>query len=199
MPEKHWSGICPDKPGKTRKVLTGGGWPIMLLRAILALIIGIYLFIAPDDATTRLGQFLGVFAIIDGIGNAYGAIRGQGGDARIWLLVRGALSIIVGLLLVLLPFQFPDLNGTIWLYLFAFQAVVASLIGLFIAIRARKEIGNVPGMLGYNLAYLALGIFLFNGPSQFGDALIRYSAVTFLAIGVLLLIVALIMRARKGS
>lgn len=188
-----------DKSGATRRVLTGGGWPVMLLRAIVALVIGIYLFIAPEDATIRFAQFLGVYAIIDGLGNSYGAIRGQGGDARIWLLVRGALSIIVGLLLVLLPFQFTDLDGNLWLYLFALQAVVAGLIGLYVGIRARKDIGNLPGMLGYNLAYLALGIFLFIGPSQFGDALLRYSAIAFVAIGVLLLIVALIMRARKSS
>ncbi len=188
-----------DKSSATRKVLTGGGWPLMLLRALFALFIGVYLLVAPADAVTRLGQLLGIYAIIDGLGNAYGALRGQGGNARLWLLARGALSIIVGLLLVLLPFQFTSINGVIWLYLFALQAVTAGLIGLFIAVRARKEIGNVPGMLAYNLAYLALGAFLFIGPSQFGDALTRYSAIALLVIGLILLIVALVMRARRAK
>lgn len=187
-----------DKTSTTRKVLTGGGWSMMLLRALIAIGIGIFLFVAPAAAITRLGQLLGIYAIIDGLGNAYGAVRGQGGRARLWLLARGALSIIVGLLLVLLPLQFTGVNGVLWLYLFALQAITAGLIGLFIAIRARKEIGNVPGMLAYNLVYIALGAFLLIGPSQFGDALTRYSAVTLLVIGLLLLIVALVMRGQRA-
>ncbi len=61
----------------------------------------------------------------------------------------------------------------------------------------RKHIGNVPGMLLYNLAYLALGIFLLIGPSQFGDQLLSYSGFGLLALGVVLLIVALVMRIRR--
>ncbi len=181
----------PKKSSAARKVLTGGGWPMMLVRGVIALVIGIYLLIAPDDATTRFAQLLGVYAIFDGVANSWGALRGQGARARIWLLLRGGISIVAGLLLVLLPFQFPDLDGTIWLYLFAIQAIVVALIGFYVAIVGRKHIGNVPGMLLYNLAYLALGIFLLIGPSQFGDQLITYSGFGLLALGVVLLIVAL--------
>jgi uncharacterized membrane protein HdeD (DUF308 family) len=186
--------VSQPGPGRMRKMLLGGAWWLMLLRGIVALLVGLFVVVQPRDALTLTAQILGAYAIFDGIGASVAAFRGRGGGSRVWVLARGALSIIFGILVLTLPGLFVRVAGAIWLTLIAVQSILAGALDVFTVARARKEFERPWSVTAGGLLLILLGALIIAAPRLFGEAIVLYIGLSIIALGLLLIGLALLLR-----
>ncbi len=107
------------------------GWKVAI--GLLGMIAGIVVLMNPQDSTNFLkgafGVFLGVMGIVIGIAGFVGAFRGGGLGAGVF----GAVSIIIGLL-VLFNAQF---TVDLLIILFAVMLLVDAVAGIYLGLKYR--------------------------------------------------------------
>jgi uncharacterized membrane protein HdeD (DUF308 family) len=110
-------------------------WPALLLEAVIGIVIGVVTFLVPGITALAWIYTIAAWAIVTGILEIVAAIRLRRAIANEWfLLLSGALSIVLGVVLALLP-----LAGLIaWVWVIGAYAVIfgALLIGLAFRLRS---------------------------------------------------------------
>ncbi|MBE2221366.1 MAG: DUF308 domain-containing protein [Anaerolineae bacterium] len=180
------------------KVLSGamtrGGWQLSLLRGVAMLLLGLFAIIAPGKALLVIVLVIGFYLLIDGVITSIAAFRGRGGSSRMAVLGRGALSIIGGLLVLLLPFVFPEAAPTIWAYMLGLTALLVGIIDLVTVARAHREFETKSTMILSGLLLMLLGILLLLLPSLIARDQMAVVGLTIAALGVVSLAAAFIQR-----
>lgn len=180
------------------KVLSGamtrGGWQLSLLRGIAMLLLGLFAIIAPQQALLVIVLVIGVYLLIDGAITSIAAFRGRGGSSRMAVLGRGGLSIIGGLLVLLLPFVFPEAAPRIWAFMLGLIALIVGLLDLITVARAHREFETKSTMILSGILLMLLGIFLLLLPALIAREQMAVVGVTIAALGVVSLIAAFIQR-----
>ena len=174
--------------------MTRGGWQLSLLRGIVMLLLGLFAIVAPKQALFVIVMVIGLYLLIDGVITAIAAFRGRGGSSRMTVLGRGALSIIGGLLVLLLPFVFPEAAPVIWAYMLGVFAIIAGLLDLFTVGKARRELESKSTMIISGLLLLLLGILLLLMPTLFAQDKLFVVGLTIAALGLVSLVAAFIQR-----
>ncbi len=180
------------------KVLTGamtrGGWSLSLFRGIVMLVLGLFAIVAPKLALLVIVMVIGLYLLIDGVITAVAAFRGRGGSSRMTVLGRGALSIIGGMLVLLLPFVFPEAATVIWAYMLGVIAIIAGLLDLITVGRARREIETKGTMIISGLLLILLGALLLLIPTLIANDKMFVVGLTIAALGLVSLVAAFIQR-----
>jgi uncharacterized membrane protein HdeD (DUF308 family) len=174
--------------------MTRGGWQLSLLRGIVMLLLGLFAIVAPQQALFVIVMVIGLYLLIDGVITAIAAFRGRGGSSRMTVLGRGALSIIGGLLVLLLPFVFPEAATVIWAYMLGVIAVIAGLLDLITVGKARREIETKSTMIISGLLLILLGILLLLMPTLIAQDKLFVVGLTIATLGVVSLVAAFIQR-----
>jgi uncharacterized membrane protein HdeD (DUF308 family) len=174
--------------------MTRGGWQLSLLRGIVMLLLGLFAIVAPEQALFVIVMVIGLYLLIDGVITAIAAFRGRGGSSRMTVLGRGALSIIGGLLVLLLPFVFPEAATVIWAYMLGVIAVIAGLLDLITVGKARREIETKSTMIISGLLLILLGILLLLMPTLIAQDKLFVVGLTIATLGVVSLVAAFIQR-----
>ena len=177
-----------------KDAMTRGGWQLSLLRGILMLLLGLFAIVAPKQALLVIVIVIGFYLLIDGIITSVAAFRGRGGSSRMTVLGRGTLSVIGGLLVLLLPFVFPEAATVIWAYMLGVVAIIAGLLDLFTVGKARREIETKSTMIISGLLLLLLGILLLLIPTLIANDKMFYVGLTIAALGLVSLVAAFIQR-----
>jgi uncharacterized membrane protein HdeD (DUF308 family) len=86
------------------------GWPIVLVEGLVALAVGVAIFLQPDAARTTIRQLLGALLLITSALGAFAGFRAFRDGARDDLaiparLFGGGVGVTVGLLVVIEPFS----------------------------------------------------------------------------------------------
>lgn len=174
--------------------MTRGGWQLSLLRGIVMLMLGLFAIVAPKQALLVIVLVIGVYLLIDGVIISIAAFRGRGGSSKMVVLGRGALSIIGGLLVLLLPFVFPEAAPTIWAYMLGLIALIVGILDLVTVARAHREFETKSTMIISGLLLMLLGILLLLLPSLVARDQLFVVGLTIAALGVVSLVAAYIQR-----
>ncbi|HET7799793.1 MAG TPA: DUF308 domain-containing protein [Humibacillus xanthopallidus] len=165
-------------------------WKLLVTQGVIGVVFGVVAMVWPIASVVTLVVLWGIFALVDGVGSIVAAFRAQGGGAKTWLVVIGAISILAGLYAVIHP-------GT---------ALVALTwaVGLWLIIRAAYDLyaafaftdDGVPRWLRVVGAVL-LGIAGFIIVTHPGTAALAFTVwIGLLALlwGVLLVVAGLVLR-----
>jgi uncharacterized membrane protein HdeD (DUF308 family) len=157
---------------------------IMGLRGLLMLIGGLFAILNPAVALTILVTFGGALILVDGILGLWSLTFGGAKTGNFWFdVVRNALAIILGILILISPLMATILTATFLIYLIAFQAIVVGIMEIYMAFRSGQMRQHWPVLLS-GIVYVLFGI-----AAAFWPLLTAITAVIW--IGVLMIIFAI--------
>ena len=132
-------------------------WWSLVLRGLVAVLIGIVTFIWPGITLTALVLLFGAYALIDGVLSLAGAVRAAEAHERWGVLV---LEGIAGILAALVTLFWPAITALVLVYIIAVWAIITGIAEISAAVRLRKHVSGewVLGALG--VASLLFGILI---------------------------------------
>jgi len=105
-------------------------WKLFLAQGILMMVLGVFAVAEPNVATLAVGIFVGWLFFIGGIFRAMSVWHARQAPGFVWSLLTAALSIVLGLILILQPLA-GVLTLTMVLIAFFIIEGVASIVGAF--------------------------------------------------------------------
>lgn len=155
----------------------------------LSLIAGLLMLFSPDAWIKVVVIVLGVAAIVNGLFNLL-YVRRVFDDAyfRRSIVVRGLLSLVVGLLAVILPLALAAAVWTAMVYMLAAYLLVSALLELFATIRLRSSGVDTRPYYGEIVGSIILAVVLFVVPAQLGVLLVRIFGGLLVVSGICFLV-----------
>jgi uncharacterized membrane protein HdeD (DUF308 family) len=130
-------------------------WWVFLVQGVVMFVLAVLAFTQP----ATLIQFIGAYAVIDGVLKVFSGLSNQRDDQVRWsALIIGVLSVIVGVLIWtnLLP------AAGLITYAIAAWAVITGLLFVVWALRLRQAISDEWTMLILGLLSIIFGLLVFN-------------------------------------
>jgi uncharacterized membrane protein HdeD (DUF308 family) len=137
-------------------------WWMFAVRGVAAIIFGALALIWPGQALQALVLVFGAYALVDGIFAMFAGIAARGYFDRWWaVLLEGVVGVIIGLL----TFFWPNITALVLLYFIAAWALITGIFEIVAAIQLRREItGEWMLILGGLLSILfSVVLFVFPG------------------------------------
>ena len=152
---------------------------------IVAIVIGLLFLIIPKQCIRIIVILLGVSSICNGIYNIV-KIRNlvQDPEFQILILIRGLISIIIGLLAILLPLIFAGALWTVAIYMLAIYLLATAFMELFATVKM-KNAGIVTKPYITEIVFsLVIGVLLFFiPPNVFGSVIMRIIGAIIIVFG----------------
>jgi uncharacterized membrane protein HdeD (DUF308 family) len=137
-------------------IVMARAWWAFMLRGLLAVIVGVVMFVFPQIALPALILAFAVWMIVDGVAELIGAWRMRG-QKQWWLgILEGVAGIVVGLIAVFIP----GLTAVALLFLVAAWAIVTGVLEIIAAIRLREQISGELWMGLAGLLSILFGLYL---------------------------------------
>jgi len=166
---------------------------VMLLRGVLAIVVGIIAIVWPGVTLLGLIWLFGAYAIGDGAVEIWSGFQNRSNHDRWWVeILIGLAGIVAGVLVI----SWPGLSTMALMYLIAAWMLVMGVLQVVYAIRVRKEISNEFCIILSGALAVALGLFFFAFPGDGAVSLVWLIGIYAVFFGVLLVIFSF--RARKG-
>ncbi len=149
----------------------GAKWGWMMASGLLTILFGVLAFEMPLTAVYAMTLLFGAYAMVDGVLSIIFAVRqGPHGDGHFWpLLVRGALGIFAGIIVLMMPILSTISLVTLAWIMLAIWSIATGGLELAAAMRLRHEIKGewILGLSGLvSLVFgLAIPILLWNNPA----------------------------------
>ena len=135
------------------------------LRGVLMLLAGLYAVVFPVAALAVLVVVGGVLLLIDGVLGIWSLTFGGGKTGNYWFdVVRNALAVITGVLILLSPMIATLLTATILIYLVAFQAIFVGVMEIAVVVREREHYARIWPVVLSGALYVLFGIALLFAP-----------------------------------
>ena len=133
------------------------------LRGLFMLVAGLYAIIWPADALTVLVLAGGVLLLIDGALGLWSLTFGGGKSGNYWFdVVASALSIILGVLVLISPFIATILTVTILASIVGIAALIVGVMQIVVVTRERELYARIWPVVLSGISYVLLGlVFLF--------------------------------------
>jgi uncharacterized membrane protein HdeD (DUF308 family) len=133
------------------------------LRGLLMFIAGLYAIIWPADALTVLVLAGGILLLIDGALGLWSLTFGGGKSGNYWFdVVANALSLILGVLILLSPLIATILTVTFLASLVGIAALIVGVMQIAVITREREHYARIWPVVLSGLSYILLGlVFLF--------------------------------------
>ena len=137
----------------------------------LSLIAGLLMLFSPEAWTKVVVILLGLAAIVNGCFNLFYVRQVFDDDYfRRSIIIRGILSLAVGLVAVILPLVLAATVWTAMVYMLAAYLLVSSLLELYASIRLRASGVDTKPYYGEIVGSIILAVIL---PAQVGIVLVR--------------------------
>jgi uncharacterized membrane protein HdeD (DUF308 family) len=164
---------------------------LMGLRGLLMVLAGIYAVIFPLPALAVLVTVGAVLLIIDGALGLWSLTFGGAKTGNFWFdVVRNALALILGVLILISPLMATLLTATFLVYLFAFQAIVIGVMEIWVIIRERDSYAKIWPVLLSGALYVIFGIALLFAPVFGALVMVVFGGVLAILFGIGLLAMA---------
>lgn len=138
---------------------------IMGLRGLLMLLGGLYAVIFPGSALTLAVTVGAIMLVIDGALGLWALTFGGAKTGNFWFdVIRNALAIIVGVLVLLSPVLSTLLTVWFFVYLVALQAIIVGAMEIVVAIRERALYTHIWPVLLSGALYVLFGVVLLFAP-----------------------------------
>lgn len=135
------------------------------LRGVLMLLAGLYAVIWPVQALAVLVVVGGVLLLIDGVLGLWSLTFGGGKTGNYWFdVVRNALAVITGVLILLSPMIATILTATILIYIVAFQAIFVGAMEIAVVVRERALYARIWPVVLSGALYVLFGLALLFAP-----------------------------------
>lgn len=170
-------------------------WWLLLLRGVAAIVFGVLAFIWPGVTLFTLVILYGAFALIDGILSLAAAFASRSETVpRWWLVLTGILGIAAGLIAMF----WPGITALVLIIFIGAWAIVRGVMEIIAAIQLRKEIEGewLLVLAGVLSVLFGLGVLIFPGTGAL--ALIWLIAIYAVAIGIVMIVLALRLRAHQS-
>ncbi len=166
-------------------------WWLIVLRGVIAILIGLMAFFWPGATLYALVILFGAFAFADGLLSLINAFRVRGKEERWWvLLLKGILGIAVGAI----TFFNPQLTGTALLAFLSAWFVLSGILEIILAIRIRKEIEGEWALILAGALSVLFGILVLIKPVAGAIAIAWWIGAYALMFGILLITLGLRLR-----
>lgn len=167
-------------------------WALMMgLRGLLMVLAGLYAVIFPLPALALLVTVGAILLIIDGALGLWGLTFGGAKTGNYWFdVVRNALALILGVLILLSPLMATILTATFLIYLFAFQAIIVGVMEIWVIIRERDSYARIWPVLLSGALYVVFGIALLFAPLIGAFVMVIVGGVLAILFGIGLLAMA---------
>lgn len=162
-------------------------WTVLIIRGILALILGLLMLLNLGAGVLAVLVILGVYALLDGIfklGEAYA--QNKAGNSYRHTLLSAAVSLAIGIMI----FTWPQITAVILIALVAAQVLIQGGADIFAALRSRKALstGRFWLLLIGGLAQLLFGLWMIAQPAMGGLTIVAVIAAYAIVVGVILII-----------
>jgi uncharacterized membrane protein HdeD (DUF308 family) len=111
---------------------------VLALRGLFAVLFGICAIVWPGLTVGILVTLFGAYALVNGIFKLIAGVRGGAGVHRLSLILQGAFSIVLGILV----WAWPGLTTLALLYWIAVWAIIIGIMEITSAVQLREEIAN---------------------------------------------------------
>lgn len=163
----------------------------MGLRGLLMLLGGLYAIVFPAQALTVLVIAGGALLIVDGVLGLWSLTFGGAKTGNFWFdIVRNALTLILGVLILLSPLLATLLTATFLIYLFALQAIVVGVMEIVIIMRERELYARIWPVLLSGVAYVIFGVLLLLMPMLSALVLVTLTGILMVIFSVALFALA---------
>lgn len=171
-----------------------GVWWVILLRGILALILGIYAFLRPEWTIVFIVQIMGVFFLIDGILMTVGAVTGHIGRSRLLSLLGGIFYVIAALIIFGNPLLSAFFTQTLIIYIAAIFCCANGITKIITAARLWSVLGSRWAVLIDGLISVVFAVVLFTAPVVSGIVLMKIAGFFAVILAVSSLIFTFLLR-----
>ena len=174
--------------------ITARNWWVLALRGLLAVILGITLFVSPGLALGALLLVFGAYMLVDGVFAIINAVSHHEQNPYWWVsLIEGVLGILAGMI----TFIMPGITALVLLYIIAFWAITTGVMQVISAIELRKVIKNemLLGMAG--MLSILFGLLLIVYPASGALAVLWLIGGYMLVFGVLMIMLAFRVRGMR--
>ncbi len=162
-------------------------WWIILIRGILAILLGIVALVWTQAIALAIIFVFGAYAFVDGILAVVSGVNHRHVNPNWWLtLLEGLAGITAGII----AFTFPAFTLVVALYLIAAWAIITGILEIATAIRLREEVTNEWAMGLTGLLSFVLGIILVLYPATGATAVIYVLGIYALIFGALMIYLA---------
>jgi uncharacterized membrane protein HdeD (DUF308 family) len=135
------------------------------IRAVLMLLAGLFAVIFPAAALTVLVIAGGALLVVDGILGLWSLTFGGAKTGNFWFdVVRNALALILGVLILLSPIMATLLTATFLIYVIAFQAIIVGVMEIVVVLRERQMYARIWPVLLSGILYVLYGVVLLFEP-----------------------------------
>jgi uncharacterized membrane protein HdeD (DUF308 family) len=170
-------------------------WWAIALRGALAIVFGLVTFIFPGATMLSLVLFFAAYALVDGVFAIVAAVRSARSHERWRLFVlEGIVDIVAGVIALL----WPGLTILTFVLVVAAWAIVSGVLMSVAAFRLQLDHGRWWLVLG-GVASIVYGLLLIAAPLIGALVLTWWLGAYALVFGVLLLILAVRLRARRNT
>ena len=168
-------------------------WSIMALRGALAIALGLALLAWPGITVNTLLLVFGLFALIDGFSTMEAGLSGFG-NGQSWgaLVWEGAIAMTLGAVTVTLS----QMGSHVLLHIISAWYLWVGGSKLVVALRLRREVKGELLIVLAGLVGVGVGIGLFFYPVQDALESVQLVASGALAMGLLLLVLAIRLQRR---
>ena len=178
--------------------LMQGKWSMLILRGILALILGMLMFLNLGAGALAVLVILGIYAILDGVFKLGEAIAKNKAQERYrHTLLAAAGSLAIGVMI----FLWPKISAVILISLLAAHILIQGGVDLYAAVREQQSLGRARFwlLLIGGIAQLLFGIWMILQPALGGLTIVAVIAAYAMVIGVILIIRGIEEKAGGGA
>ncbi len=160
-------------------------WWVLVLRGLLAIALGVFALMWPQETIAALVVVFGAIALVDGAFAVVAAIAGHSLTPYWWvLLLQGLLGIGVGMLTL----SNPAITAVALLIYIAVWAIGMGVLQVVAAVRLRNDITGEWWLALGGIAGIAFGILLIRNPAAGALAVLWLIGSYTLVWGVMLLL-----------
>jgi len=172
------------------KEMLQGAWWVMLLRGILAIILGLFAFFKPACMIIGLVQLMGLFFLLDGVLLILGAITGFTGGSRWLALLGGIFYMLAGIAIFSSPLLSALVTEAFVIYLMAFFVLITGIMRIATAIRLWKTSEHKWLLLVEGIIGIVFAIILIESPIVSAVVLMRIVGVIAVMLAISMIILA---------
>jgi len=156
-------------------------WWMYAVRGVVAVIFGVVALIWPGQTLQALILVFGAFALVDGIFAMFAGIASYRYFERWWaVLLEGIVGVVIGLL----TFFWPNITALVLLYFIAAWALITGIFEIVAAIQFRRVITGEWMMILGGLLSIIFGILLFVFPGAGAMSLVWLIGIYAIVFGI---------------
>jgi uncharacterized membrane protein HdeD (DUF308 family) len=153
--------IKTEMEDKTMLEKISRNWWMFAVRGVVAVIFGIVALARPGQTLQALVLAFGAFALVDGIFAIFAGIASYRYFERWWaVLLEGVVGVVIGLL----TFFWPNITALVLLYFIAAWALITGIFEIVAAIQLRSVITGEWMLILGGLLSIVFGVLLFVFP-----------------------------------